>query len=66
MNAFVSQNKDSGSTLVPQPTVLLYSQYTEAIRSNNNIFTDTGGYKWLVVGLHDAEPPAPQEIAPKG
>lgn len=64
MNAPVSQNKDKGSVLVPQPTVLLYSQYTEAIRASNNVFTDTDGYKWLVVGLHDAEPPAPQEIAP--
>ena len=58
MSAPISQNKDSGSTLVPQPIILLYTQYTAAIVTGNNIFTDTAGKKWIVVGLHNvAQPP---------
>ena len=59
----ISQNKDEGSTLVPQPIILLYSQYTEALRTSNNIFTDTASKKWLIVGLHDVVQPTPP--APK-
>jgi hypothetical protein len=57
MNAPVSQNKDEGSKIVPQPMIILYSDYTEAIRAANNVFTDASGYQWLVVGLHDAVSP---------
>lgn len=53
----VSQNKDAGSTVAPQPIVLLESQYTTAIRDNANVFTDDSGLLWLVVGLHDAAQP---------
>lgn len=57
----VSQNKDSGSTLVPQPIILWAEQYAATIPANDNIFTDTAGKKWLVVGLHNYEQP-PQQI----
>lgn len=52
----VSQNKDSGSTVAPQPIVLLYSDYTQAIKDNANVIND-GGNLYLVVGLHDAAQP---------
>ena len=54
----VSQNKDAGSTVAPQPIVLLESDYTQAIKDNDNVFTDDSGFLWIVVGLHDAAQPA--------
>jgi hypothetical protein len=44
----------NGSTEVgaPQPIILYYAQYTEAMRAAGNTFT-LGGLYWLVVGLHD-------------
>ena len=59
LNAPVSQNKDSGSTLVPQPIILYADQYGPDFITGNNIFTDTAGYKWLIVGLHGTAQPTP-------
>jgi len=60
MNAPVSQNKDSGSTLVPQPTILYAYQYgPDFLGAGNNTFTDTAGKKWLIVGLHGTAQPQP-------
>ena len=52
----VSQNKDAGSTLAPQPIILLESDYTAAMRDNGNVF-EASGLLWIVVGLHDAAQP---------
>jgi hypothetical protein len=61
MNAPVSQNKDSGSTLVPQPTILYADQYgLDFLGAGNNTFTDTAGKKWLIVGLHGKAQPSQQ------
>jgi hypothetical protein len=59
LNGPVSQNKDEGSTIVPQPIILWTEQYAASIPANDNIFTDTAGKIWLVVGLHNVEQPAP-------
>jgi hypothetical protein len=60
LNGPVSQNKDEGSTLVPQPIILWAEQYgPDFLGVGNNIFTDTAGKIWLIVGLHDVEQPAP-------
>ncbi len=56
ISAPVSQNKDAGSTVAPQPIVLLESDYTQAIKDNANVIND-GGNLYLVVGLHDAAQP---------
>ena len=58
MNAPVSQNKDDGSQIVPQPMILRSSDYSEAIRAANNVFKDGNDYLWLVVGLYETAPPA--------
>ena len=63
MNAPVSQNKDDGSQIVPQPMILRASDYSEAIRAANNVFKDSGDYLWLVVGLYET---VPQSLAGKG
>jgi hypothetical protein len=58
MNAPVSQNKDAGSQIVPQPMILRSTDYSEAIRAANNVFKDGNDYLWLVVGLYETAPPA--------
>jgi hypothetical protein len=62
MNAPVSENRDKGSKTVPQPMILLYSDYTETMRAGNNIFKDDSDYLWLIVGLHDVAQPEPPAI----
>jgi len=53
----VSQNRDAGSPIAPQPIVLLQSDYTQAIKDNGNLIA-FDKYLYLVVGLHDAAQPA--------
>jgi hypothetical protein len=57
MSAPVSQMKDGGSTLVPQPIILFAEQYGPDFLTDDNIFTDTAGKKWLIGGLHNYAQP---------
>jgi hypothetical protein len=42
----------AGTPTAPQPIVLLYTDYTQAIFDNNNVYVDGSGGCWLIVGLY--------------
>lgn len=42
----------AGTPSAPLPIVLKYTDYTQAIFNNNNVYVDGSGGCWLVVGLY--------------